>query len=211
MEIIDKTIDFVKKELEGDSSGHDWWHVYRVWKIAKTIGENESSNLLVVELAALLHDVDDWKITGDVEPVKAKRWLEDNNVDENIINQVCDIIRTLSFKGANTESKMLTKEGEAVQDADRLDAIGAIGIGRTFAYGGANGREMYNPNIKPEIHSSFEEYKKSKSPTLNHFHEKLLLLKNRMNTEEGKKIAEKRHKYMEEYIDRFLREWEGII
>ncbi len=209
MELIDKTKDFVQNELEGDSSGHDWWHVYRVWKSAISIAKEENVNLLVVELAALLHDVDDWKISGSLEPVKSKKWMEEQRVDSEVIVQICDIIRNVSFKGANVDSVMKTKEGMVVQDADRLDAMGAIGIGRTFAYGGSAGREMYNPNIKPVIHDNFESYKKNNNPSLNHFYEKLLLLKDLMNTETGKRMAEERHQYMEGFLDRFYKEWKG--
>lgn len=210
--IIDATVKYAEEKLSGESSGHDWWHVYRVWKMAKNIGAKENADLFVVELAALLHDIADYKMHGGDDTVGqkvAREWLEKQLVDEDIILHVCEIIKEASFKGANVETKIKTIEGKVVQDADRLDAIGAIGIGRTFAYGGNKGREMYNPKIKPELHNSFEQYKNNNSPTLNHFYEKLLLLKDLMNTETAKDIANKRHRIMEEFLEEFLGEWEG--
>lgn len=211
-QIINKTAEYVKAKLFGESSGHDWWHVYRVWKNAVHISKYESVDLFVVELAALLHDIADWKFNDgndDIGPQLAREWLEKLSVDENIISHVCQIIKDASFKGAGVMTKMKTIEGMVVQDADRLDAIGAIGISRAFAYGGAKGREMYNPELKPEKHESFEQYKNKQSHTINHFYEKLLLLKELMNTATAKKIAEKRHKVMEEFLDEFFQEWEG--
>ena len=210
-EIIKKTADYVESRLDGEGSGHDWWHIYRVWKTAVNIGEKESADLFVVQLAALLHDIADWKFhSGDdsVGPKLAREWLEKLDVDENIIFNVCKIIKELSFKGAGVKSKIKTKEGMVVQDADRLDAIGAIGIARAFAYGGHKGREIYNPDIKPEKHETFEQYKNNKGPTINHFYEKLLLLKDLMNTPSAREIAEERHRFMEEYLDKFFKEWE---
>jgi len=212
--VIRNTVDYVKREMEGDSSGHDWWHVYRVWKTAAQIGKEEGADLFSVELASLLHDLDDYKLTGGGEtdePKRAKEWLEKQNIGQEIISRVCEIIEMMSFKGAKVDSIMKTKEGMIVQDADRLDAIGAIGIGRTFAFGGAKGREMYNPEIKPQAHTSFEQYKASQSSTVNHFYEKLLLLKDLMNTKTGKAMAEERHRFMEEFLDRFFKEWEGKL
>ncbi len=209
---IEKTREFVKKTLEKEGSGHDFWHVYRVWRTAKKIGEEEKADLLVVELAALLHDIADWKNhDGDatVGPKIAREWLESLNINEEIISHVCGIIETSSFKGAKVKDNMKTIEGKIVQDADRLDAIGAIGIGRTFVYSGSRGRLMHNPDVKPVMHKTAEEYIKSESTTINHFHEKLLLLKDRMNTETAKRMAEGRHKYMEEFLEKFHREWEG--
>jgi uncharacterized protein len=211
-EAIKKTAEHVRKKLEGEGSGHDWWHVYRVWKNAVNIGKKENADMFTIELAALLHDIADWKFNkGDDSegPRQAREWLEKIQVDENTIFSVCEIIKDMSFKGAGVESRMRTKEGMIVQDSDRLDAIGAIGIGRTFAYGGHKGREMYNPNKKPEKHDSFEKYKNSSSPTINHFYEKLLLLKDRMNTKTAKAIAEERHKFMEQFLEHFFKEWEG--
>ncbi len=210
--ILKQTEEHIKNKLSGESSGHDWWHVYRVWKNAIHIGKHEDVNLFVVQLAALLHDISDWKFNNgddDIGPKLAREWLEKLQVEENIISHVCEIIKEMSFKGAGVKTPMRTKEGMVVQDADRLDAIGAIGIARTFAYGGHKNREIYNPNIKPELHDSFEKYKGGTNPTLNHFYEKLLLLKDLMNTKTAKKIAEERHKFMEQFLNRFYKEWEG--
>ena len=207
--VIKGTQKYVKKALEGESSGHDWWHVYRVWKNAIHIGTQEKVDLYIVQLAALLHDIADWKFhKGDesIGPKLAREWLKKLQVEEEDVSHVCTIIGDISFKGAGEKSKMKSREGEVVQDADRLDAIGAIGIARAFAYGGHKEREIYNPNIKPQKHSSFEEYKKSESPTINHFYEKLLLLKGLMNTKTAKVIAEERHKFMEEFLERFFKE-----
>lgn len=211
-QIIDKTADYIKNKMTGESSGHDWWHVYRVWKNAIHIGEQEDVDLFVVELAALLHDIADWKFhdgDDDIGPRLAREWLESLAVDENVIAHVSQIIKDISFKGAGVATTMKTIEGMVVQDADRLDAIGAIGIGRTFAYGGNKGREMYDPEIKPQAHESFEQYKNNQSNTINHFYEKLLLLRDLMNTASAKRIAEKRHALMEKFLDDFLQEWEG--
>lgn len=211
-QIINQTVEHIKAKLSGEGSGHDWWHVYRVYKNAIHISRYEKADLFVVELAALLHDIADWKFhNGDdnVGPQMAREWLKKLSVDENIIVHICQIIKDASFKGRGVVSKMKTIEGAIVQDADRLDAIGAIGIGRTFAYGGNKGREMYNPNIKPEKHESFEQYKNNQGTTINHFYEKLLLLKDLMNTATAKRIAEKRHKVMEGFLEEFFCEWEG--
>lgn len=210
--IINKTADYVKEKLENDSSGHDWWHIYRVWKNAITIAEDEAANLFVVQLAALLHDIGDWKMHGGDETVGillSREWLTNLKVEEDIILNVCQVISEISFKGAAVNSKPSTIEGMIVQDADRLDAMGAIGIARAFAYGGYKGRAMYDPNIKAKLYSSFEEYKSNESPTLNHFYEKLLLLKDLINTGTAKKIAEKRHLFMEVFLQKFFTEWEG--
>jgi len=210
---IQKTADFVKAKFSGEGTGHDWWHMYRVWQLAKTIvAEEKEADLFVVELGALLHDIADWKFhNGDEEagPKAAREWLESIGVQEAVISQIEDIIRTVSFKGAGVASAMKTIEGKIIHDADKLDAIGAVGIARTFAYGGAHNREIYNPTISPERHDSFEAYKNSKGPTINHFYEKLLLLKDRMFTETAKRIAEQRHVYMEAYLKEFFAEWEG--
>ncbi|MBI4439895.1 HD domain-containing protein [Candidatus Woesearchaeota archaeon] len=204
------TEEFVKKRLSGDSSGHDWWHIQRVRKLSLFIAKREKADLFIVELAALLHDIGDWKFHGDEKGSQiAKAWLERLKADEKVIGQVYEIIDNVSFKGAGVASNIQSLEGRIVQDADRLDAIGAIGIGRTFAYGGYSGRAMHNPSVKPRLHKSFEEYRKSKNPTINHFYEKLLLLKGRMNTKTARKIAERRHKFMEFYLKEFFREWYG--
>ena len=213
-QIIIQTTEYIKTRLMGEGSGHDWWHVCRVWKNAIHIGKQESVDLFVVELAALLHDVADWKFhDGNVEigPQVAKEWLERLGVTEEIVSHVCQIIKDISFKGAGVVTAMKTSEGMVVQDADRLDALGAIGIARTFAYGGSKNREMYNPDMKPEMHASFEQYKNSQGTSINHFYEKLLLLKELMNTATAKHIAEKRHAAMEDYLQQFFHEWEGKV
>ncbi|MFH1611455.1 MAG: HD domain-containing protein [Patescibacteria group bacterium] len=210
--IIQRTAQYAKETLLGDGSGHDWWHVYRVWKSAINIAKEEQADLFIVEITALLHDIADYKLHGgddSIGPRKAREWLESLSVDADVVDHVCKIIETMSFKGAGVESKMDTLEGKIVQDADRLDAIGAIGIARTFAYGGSKGREMYDPEVKPEMHASFDKYKNNSSPTINHFYEKLLLLKDLMNTETAKQIAKDRHEFMEGYLDEFYKEWEG--
>lgn len=210
-QVIQQTADFIRKEFSDDSSGHDWWHIYRVWKNALAICEIEKADSFIVQLAALLHDLDDWKFneSGDETPHRARAWLDSYSVDPVTAEAVCRIIRHISYKGAGVENKMDSLEGFIVQDADRLDAIGAIGIGRAFAYGGYKNRMMYDPDSPPQMHSSFEEYKNSKSATVNHFYEKLLLLKDRMNTQSGKRIAEERHEVMEKFLEQFMREWEG--
>lgn len=212
--ITDQTILYIKSKLSGEGSGHDWWHVYRVWKNAIHIAEFEQADLFVVELAALLHDIADWKFhdgNEDIGPQLAGEWMESVGVEEEVRIHVCRIIQDISFKGAGVATGMKTLEGRIVQDADRLDAMGAIGISRAFAYGGSKGREMYNPELKPEKHDSFEQYKKSQGTSINHFYEKLLLLKELMNTETARKIADKRHAFMEEYLQEFFLEWEGKI
>ena len=210
-DIIQKTTKYIKEEFGDDSSGHDWWHIYRVWKNAITICEYEKANLFIVQLAALLHDLDDWKFneSEDETPRRAKAWMESCGVDSKINDAVCDIIMHISYKGAQVENKMKSLEGFIVQDADRLDAIGAIGIGRAFAYGGYKNRPMYDPEVENQMHASFEQYKNSKSATINHFYEKLLLLKDMMNTATAKKIAEQRHEIMLRFLDQFMNEWEG--
>ena len=210
--LIGKTAEYVRSLLVGEGSGHDWWHIYRVWKMSVRIAKEENANLLVVELGALLHDIADWKFNdGDEEvgPAKARAWLQSLMVDEEVIAQVCQIVRDISYKGAGVATPMPTIEGQVVQDADRLDAIGAIGIARTFAYGGSKAREMYNPDQSPVLHQSFEQYKMGNGSTINHFYEKLLLLKERMNTAAAKRLAQHRHKVMEEFLDEFYLEWEG--
>jgi uncharacterized protein len=209
--IIQKTAAYIKQEFSDDSSGHDWWHIYRVWKNAVAICEIEKADSFIVQLAALLHDLDDWKFNenGDETPLRAKAWLDSNHVDSATAETVCEIITHISYKGAGVENKMNLLEGFIVQDADRLDAIGAIGIGRAFAYGGYKNRPLYDPDAPPQMHASFEEYKNSKSATINHFYEKLLLLKDRMNTTTAKRIAEERHNVMVRFLDQFMAEWEG--
>ncbi len=198
--------------MSGEGTGHDWWHVFRVAKTAVRIALREQADIFIVQLAALLHDIGDFKFhNGDetVGPRMARQWLEQLGVGEDTVTRVCEIVREVSFKGAGVPDHMPSIEGKIVQDADRLDAIGAIGIARTFAYGGAKGREIHNPECKPQLHDSFEQYKKNNGPTTNHFYEKLLLLKDRMHTSTAKEIAEKRHAFMENFLEQFLREWDG--
>ena len=210
---VAKTTKYIKDKFSGEGSGHDWWHMYRVWQLSKEISKNEQeADHLVVELAALLHDIADWKFNnGDVEagPKAAREWLMSINVPEYIIEHVEEIIRTVSYKGAGVASNMKTIEGKIIHDADKIDAMGAIGIARVFAYGGSASLEIFNPEIKPILHKTFEEYKNSKKSSINHFYEKLLLLKDRMYTDIGKHMAEKRHKYMEKYLEEFYKEWDG--
>jgi len=210
--VINETIDFVKIKLNGDSSGHDWWHIYRVWNMAKKLQQTEGGNLFIIELAALLHDVADWKFyTSEEEGLKVVTdWLNELEIDKETSHKIVDIIRNISFKGAGVKDKMVSVEGKIVQDADRLDAIGAVGIARTFAFGGKFGNEMHNPETEIVFHENFEQYKKSKGTTINHFHEKLLLLKDRMNTKTAKKIAEHRHNYMQDFLNQFMDEWKSI-
>lgn len=212
MSIIDKTILFVKEKLKNAEGGHDWFHIERVYKNSLLIAKEEDCDIMVVKLGALLHDIADSKFNdGDesVGPKTARTFLESENISEEIIVHVINIIENISFKGGNFKKKFNSKELEIVQDADRLDAIGAIGIARCFNYGGFKNRALYNPAISPNLSMSKEEYKNSESPTLNHFYEKLLLLKDKMNTTSGKKIAEARHQYMQNFLSQFYAEWEG--
>jgi uncharacterized protein len=208
-QIIAQTIDFVKQTLNNAEGGHDWWHIHRVWVNAKKIAEDEPCDKLIVELAALLHDIADSKFhNGDEEvgPATAGKFLRELGVNEVIVNHVQQIIRHISFKGSFDGAKFSSPELSVVQDADRLDAIGAIGIARTFSYGGFKGREIYNPELAPNLNMSKEEYKNSAAPSLNHFYEKLLLLKDKMNTPTGKKLAQQRHEFMEAYLKQFYLE-----
>ncbi len=209
---IQQTADFVKKELSGAESGHDWWHIYRVWKLAQRIAVEEKADELVVNLGALLHDIADAKFYGGDEtvgPRKAEAFLKTLSLSQDIIDQVLNIIRFVSFKNRNEKPENDSLELHIVQDADRLDAIGAIGIARAFSFGGFKQREMYNPAIPPNPDMSKEEYKKSESPTINHFYEKLLLLKTMMHTTTGKQMAKERHAFMEQFLEEFYAEWEG--
>jgi uncharacterized protein len=211
-EIIRKTSEYVRQTLAGAEGGHDWWHIYRVWKLANKIGTEEGADLFVIELAALLHDIADPKFhDGDEEigPELAKEFLEKQGVDEAIIDHVDKIIRNISFKNSFQNAGFQSEELDVVQDADRLDAIGAIGIARAFNYGGFKNRPLYDPGIPPNQVLTKEAYKNSVSPTINHFYEKLLLLKDLMNTPTGKRMAEERHHFMEIYLERFYNEWEG--
>ena len=206
-EIINKTVQFVRTTLQNAEGGHDWWHIHRVHTNAKLIAASENCNLLTVELAALLHDIADSKFhNGDEEigPAIAGDFLRSLNVDEHVINHVQQIIRHISFKSGFDKLSFQSPELSIVQDADRLDAIGAIGIARAFNYCGFKGREIYNPEIKPNLSMSKEEYKNTTAPSINHFYEKLLLLKDKMNTATGKKLAEQRHAFMESYLQQFF-------
>jgi uncharacterized protein len=214
MSIIENTINFVKKQLENAESGHNWFHMERVYNNALLIAKEETCNLEVIQLAALLHDIADSKFHDGDEtfgPKVARTFLTSENVSEETINHVVRIIENISFKGGNFEKKFTSKELEIVQDADRLDAIGAVGIARTFNYGGFKNREIYNPEIEPNLNMSKEEYKNSTAPTINHFYEKLLLLKDKMNTETGKKIAQQRHGFMVSFLEQFYNEWDGKL
>lgn len=211
-DIIDTTIAFVKDELKNAEGGHDWFHIERVYKNAILISEGEEIDKTVVALGALLHDIADSKFhNGDetVGPLKARNFLQKQNLSEDKIQQVVKIIENVSFSGGNRRQDFYSKELEVIQDADRLDAIGAIGIARTFNYGGFKNRKMYDPDIAPNLTMTPEEYKASDAPTINHFYEKLLLLKNRMNTDTGRRIAEERHLFMESFLKQFYAEWEG--
>ena len=210
--IIQQTAHYVLQTLQGAEGGHDWWHIERVWKLAKKISFTENADIFIVELAALLHDIADSKFhNGDEElgAIKAREYLNSLQLDAPSIEHVINIINNISFKGGKELITFKSIELDIVQDADRLDAIGAIGIARTFNYGGFKNREIYNPNIAPNLAMTKEEYKNSTAPTLNHFYEKLLLLKDRMNTSTAQIIAKKRHAFMELYLDEFHKEWEG--
>ena len=207
---IQNTIEFVKEKLEGAEAGHDWFHIERVWKLSKKIAETEECNTDVVELAALLHDIADPKFHNGDESIAltiSRDFLELQGVEESIIEQVLYIIQNISFKNTGEAPQDLSIELKIVQDADRIDAIGAIGVARTFNFGGFKNNLMYHPDIAPKLGMSKEEYKKSNGTTINHFYEKLLLLKDLMNTKEGKKMAEERHLFMQTFLDQFLKEW----
>ena len=213
-EIISKTVDYVQKTLAGAEGGHDWWHIYRVWKLAGHIARTETADRFIVELGALLHDIADSKFHGGDEtvgPRVAGEFLDSLGVGADVKNHITAIIENISFKGGQEEQKFRSPELDVIQDADRLDAIGAIGIARAFNYGGHKNREIYNPEIKPDLNMTKEQYKNSTAPSINHFYEKLLLLKDRMNTATGRKMAEKRHQFMQQFLDEFYSEWEGEI
>ncbi|MFT4983405.1 MAG: hypothetical protein ACI9Q9_000440 [Flavobacterium sp.] len=211
-DIIDRTISFVKEKLKNAEGGHDWFHIERVYKNALLIAKEEVCNGTIVKLAALLHDIADSKFNnGDevVGPETARAFLESENVDQLTVDHVIKIIENISYKGGNFEKTFTSIELDIVQDADRLDALGAIGIARAFNYGGFKNRALYDPKIAPNSKMTKEEYKNSEDPTLNHFYEKLLLLKDKMNTKTGKLIASERHLYMEGFLLQFYSEWEG--
>lgn len=211
-DLISKTILFVKQQLADAEGGHDWFHIERVYRNSLLIAQTEACDEVVVKLGALLHDIADSKFhDGDesIGPKTARAFLEKEAVEEETVLHVLNIIENISYKGGNFEKKFHSKELAIVQDADRLDAIGAIGIARTFNYGGFKNRPLYNPDIAPNLQMTKEEYKSSEAPTLNHFYEKLLLLKDKMNTETGKQIAQERHRFMETFLSQFYAEWDG--
>ncbi|MDG1870775.1 MAG: HD domain-containing protein [Flavobacterium sp.] len=211
-DIIDKTIQFVKIKLEGAEGGHDWFHIERVYKNSLLIAQDEVCDLMVVKLGALLHDIADSKFHGGDEtvgPAVARAFLEQEKLPEDIINHVIKIIENISFKGGKVKQEFTSIELNIVQDADRLDAIGAIGIARAFNYGGYKNRGLYDPNLAPNLNMTKEEYKNSNAPTINHFYEKLLLLRDKMNTASGRSIAAERHHYMENFLSQFYAEWDG--
>lgn len=208
---VQETEEYIRINFQNDSTGHDWWHIFRVRNMALKIAEKEGGKRFLIEMSALLHDLEDWKLNDDSNLSKTKKWLQSIRISEIHTSKILQIIEQVSFKGAGVENNATSIEAKIVQDADRLDAIGAIGIARTFSYGGSKGRLIYHPDKKPELHYSFEEYKNNTAPTINHFYEKLLLLKNRLNTKTAIEIAEDRHTFMEEFLKRFYAEWEGNL
>jgi uncharacterized protein len=208
-ELVKRVATLARNFHLSDTTGHDWWHIYRVWNLSKYIAQHENADALVVEVAALLHDMDDHKIPGaDAKNFpNARNTLLSLNADSLLVEKVVEVISQVSFKGAGVDTTPTSLEACVVQDADRIDAIGAIGVARAFAYGGSKNRELYNPEIKPILHNSFEEYKSSKGSTLNHFYEKLLLLIDLLNTNTAKQIAQQRHAYMQQFVEQFLDEW----
>lgn len=214
-DLATKVAGYVKAKFVDEASGHDWWHLYRVWQLSKHIAQKErDADMEIVELGALLHDIADFKFHGNdltAGPKAARTLLEELGANESVIEAVCHVVENVSFKGAGVANKMKSLEGKIVQDADRLDAIGAIGIARAFAYGGTQGRPFHNPDSQAQMHESFEAYANAESTTINHFYEKLLLLKDLMNTDTGRKMAEHRHKFLEDYLKEFYAEWEGDL
>lgn len=205
--ILEKTRDFVKEKMYKEGSGHDWFHVERVCNMAKYLAQKESADMFIVEMTALLHDIDDWKFSDVYNTTVTEEFLKSVEVSEEDSNRILNIIKTMSYKGGVVDSTQNTIEGMVVQDADRLDALGAIGIARAFAYGGSKNRSMYDPSIKPIDFKSLDEVKNKDNHTINHFYEKLFKLKDLMNTNTAKEIAKKRHKYMENFIEEFYSEW----
>ncbi|MDO4628159.1 MAG: HD domain-containing protein [Planctomycetia bacterium] len=208
--LLTETVNFARKTFDSDFSGHDFAHTFRVWRLAETIAQAEGADQLTVQLAALLHDVDDAKLVGGTvgQSTRAETFLREHSAPETLITEICRIISEVSFKGTDTKAPT-TLEGKVVQDADRLDAIGAVGIGRAFAYGGSRKRAMYDPENPPKLGMNGEEYSKNQGSTVNHFYEKLLLLRDMMNTRTAREIADARHQFMEQFLDEFMAEWEG--
>jgi uncharacterized protein len=211
IQALKQTEDYVRDLFENEGTGHDWWHIHRVRNVALKIAEKEGGNRYIIEMSALLHDVDDWKINTDGNSSKTSSWLKNIKIDDSEAKRILEVIEQVSFKGAGVQNKAVSVEAKIVQDADRLDAIGAIGIARTFAYGGNKGRPIYLPEIKPELHDNFDSYKKTTAPTINHFYEKLLLLKNRLNTNTAIEMAKNRHTFMEVFLKQFFMEWENAV
>ena len=211
--LVTRAAAAVRKAMAGEGSGHDWWHIWRVWRLAERLARTEPrADRTVVALGALLHDLGDWKFHGGDEeaaPREAGRLLARLGARADVIARVQAVCREVSYKGAGVADRPTSLETRLVQDADRLDAIGAIGVARTFAYGGAKGRSMYEPGEKPVLHRTFAAYKKSRGHTINHFHEKLLLLKDRLHTREARRLAKRRHAFLEAFLKRFHAEWEG--
>jgi len=214
-EIINSTVEYFKEQLSGEATGHDWFHIQRVWKLSKSIANKEGEvDMFVIEMGALLHDIADHKFHGGddkIGAIRATEYLQNVNIDPLSLEKIVQIVEEISFKGLRVPTKMSTKEGEIVQDADRLDAMGAIGVARTFAYGGSKNRTIYDPIIKPVCHTSFAAYKTSSAPTINHFYEKLLGLKDRLNTETAKIEGERRHAFMEEFLRNFYKDWDASL
>jgi uncharacterized protein len=211
-QIVARTAQHVRSLFAGEGTGHDWWHIERVWRLAARIGHAEGADPFAVALGALLHDIADWKFHGgnlQAGPRAARLWLRSLPVDESIVDHVCAIVEQVSFKGAQVPDVPGSLEAMVVQDADRLDALGAIGIARAFAYGGARGRPLHDPAVIPEIHASFDAYRSSQGTTINHFYEKLLLLRDRMHTPTARAIAAERHNVMTTFLHHFLAEWDG--
>lgn len=212
MSLVERVAAQIKARFAAESSGHDWFHIERVWQLTRQIAGQEGANLEIAELGALLHDIADWKFHGgddSIGPRQAERLLRQEGAPPELIGPVVDIVASISFKGAGVSTPMASLEGRCVQDADRLDAIGAIGIARCFAYGGHAGRLLHDPAVPPVPHATAEAYKAGKGASLNHFYEKLFLLKDRMNTPSGRGLAEERHRFMESFVAQFLAEWEA--
>lgn len=211
---VQATEAHIQASFKDDTTGHDWWHIWRVRNCAVFLAEREGADAPIVELAALLHDIADWKFNDNAEdagPAAATKWLRQFELESELVERVATIVGEVSFKGAGVKTDPTTIEGMCVQDADRIDAIGAVGISRVFAYGGHVGQPIHDPTQQPTEHQSFDEYKKKRSTSINHFHEKLLLLKDRMHTDSGRQVAHDRHQFMVDFLEQFEREWTGPI